>query len=137
MKFFSDTLSLLIQCDGICFSEGKIHCRHYHYRFRNSSFFLGVNQQHTQFISRYLLGEGSMQFGSDDLKIQKLHDYQFSGFSNEKKNCSNFFLKTKNLKHIMCANYLRGEFSCFVLNLGILIKKNCCKLQYSSSKYQV
>ena len=52
-----------------------------------------------------------------------------------KKNYSNFFLKTKNLKHIMCANYLRGEFSCFGAQLRYFNKKNCCKLQYSSSKY--
>ena len=58
----------------------------------------------------------------------------FQAFQMKKKIVPTF-LKTKNPKHIMCANYLRGEFSCFVLNLGILIKKNCCKLQYSSSKY--
>ena len=63
-----------------------------------------------------------MQFGSDDLKIQKLHDYQFSGFSNEKKNCSNFFKDKKPKTYNVCKLF-EGEFSCFVLNLGILIKK--------------
>ena len=54
MMVFSDTLSLLIQCDGICFSEGKIHCRHYHYRFRNSSFFLElINSIHNLYQDIY------------------------------------------------------------------------------------